>query len=50
MSWDEAITYIMPVDSPVAEEEEEELVEGAVNVDNEGVETDIETTEVETQE
>ena len=33
-----------------AEEEEEELVEGAVNVDNEGVETDIETTEVETQE
>jgi DNA gyrase subunit A len=33
-----------------AEEEEEELVEGAVNVDNEGVETDNETTEVETQE
>ena len=33
-----------------AEEEEEELVEGAVNVDNEGVETDIEATEVETQE
>ena len=33
-----------------AEEEEEELVEGAVNVDNEGVETDIETIEVETQE
>jgi DNA gyrase subunit A len=33
-----------------AEEEEDELVEGAVNVDNEGVETDIETTEVETQE
>ena len=33
-----------------AEEEEDELVEGAVNVDNEGVETDIEATEVETQE
>ncbi len=33
-----------------AEEEEEELVEGAINVDNEGVETDIEATEVETQE
>ena len=33
-----------------AEEEEEELVEGAVNVDNEGVETEIETTEVEIQE
>lgn len=33
-----------------AEEEEDELVEGAVNVDNEGVETEIETTEVEIQE
>lgn len=33
-----------------AEEEEDELVEGTVNVGNEGVETDIETTEVETQE
>ena len=33
-----------------AEEEEDELVEGAVNVDNEGVETYIETTEVEIQE
>ena len=33
-----------------AEEEEEELVEGAVNVDNEGVKTNVETNEVETQE
>jgi len=27
MSWDEAITYIMPVDSPIAEEKEEETKE-----------------------
>lgn len=33
-----------------AEEEEEELVEDAVNVDNEDVKTNVETTEVETQE